>query len=90
MLQSHRGCNARGSVVPQRRSRWRCRISRTGDPATGDFSDAKDALKDVGEYTSSGGATPYVFGSGAPSPLLVIPLVKSDEVIVVKKGANSR
>jgi hypothetical protein len=49
----------------------------------------KDALKDVGKYTSSGGAAPYVYGPGAPSPLLIIPVAKPDEVIVTKKAAAS-
>jgi hypothetical protein len=49
-----------------------------------------DALKDVGEYISSGGAAPYLYGPGAPSPLLIIPVAKPDEVIVIKKAADSR
>ena len=50
----------------------------------------KDALKDVGGYTSSGGGAPYVYGPGAPSPLLIIPVAKPDEDIVIKKAADSK
>jgi hypothetical protein len=44
----------------------------------------KDALKDVGQYTSSG--APYALGSSSPSPLLVIPVAKPDEEIIIRKA----
>jgi hypothetical protein len=48
----------------------------------------KDALKDVGQDTSTG--TPYVRGPSSPSPLLIIPVVKADEEIVLRKAATSK
>jgi hypothetical protein len=48
----------------------------------------KDALKDVGQDTSSG--LPYVRGPVSLSPLLVIPVAKSDEEIIVRKTAPSK
>jgi hypothetical protein len=48
----------------------------------------QDALKDVGQDTSSG--TPYVRGPNSLSPLLVIPVAKSDEEIVLRKAAASK
>jgi hypothetical protein len=48
----------------------------------------KDALKDVGQDTSSG--LPYVRGPNSLSPLLVIPVAKSDEEIIVRKTAPSK
>jgi hypothetical protein len=45
----------------------------------------KDALKDVGQDTSSG--LPYVRGPNSPYPILVIPVAKSDEEIIVRKTA---
>jgi hypothetical protein len=48
----------------------------------------KDALKDVGQDTSSG--MPYVRGPSAPSPLLVIPVAKPDEQIAVRKAPTSK
>jgi hypothetical protein len=48
----------------------------------------KDALKDVGQDTSSG--APYVRGPSSPSPLLVIPVAKSDEEIIIRKAAASK
>src|SRR6266853_4471713 len=48
----------------------------------------KDALKDVGQDTSSGVA--YVRGPSSPSPLLVIPLAKPDEEIIIRKAARSK
>jgi len=48
----------------------------------------KDALKDVGQDTSSG--APYVRGPGSPSPLLVIPVAKPDEEIIIRTAAASK
>ena len=48
----------------------------------------KDALKDVGQDTSTG--TPYVRGPSSPSPLLIIPVAKADEEIVLRKAAASK
>jgi hypothetical protein len=48
----------------------------------------KDALKDVGQDTSSG--LPYVRGPNSLSPLLVIPVARSDEEIIVRKTAPSK
>jgi hypothetical protein len=47
----------------------------------------KDALKDVGRYTPSG--APYLFGPSSPSPLLIIPVAKPDEDIVIRKAPAS-
>ncbi|MGA2022038.1 MAG: hypothetical protein ABSH02_15715 [Candidatus Sulfotelmatobacter sp.] len=44
----------------------------------------KDALKDVGQDTSSG--MPYVRAPNSISPLLVIPVAKSDEKIIIRKA----
>jgi hypothetical protein len=44
----------------------------------------KDALKDVGQDTSSG--TPYVRAPNSISPLLVIPVAKSDEKLIIRKA----
>ena len=43
----------------------------------------KDALKDVGQDTSTG--MPYVRAPNSISPLLVIPVAKSDEKIIIRK-----
>jgi hypothetical protein len=40
MLQSKRRCDARRGVIAQGGSLGAVAFSRTGDPATGDFSDA--------------------------------------------------
>jgi hypothetical protein len=48
----------------------------------------KDALKDVGQDTLSG--APYVRGPSSPNPLLVIPVAKSDEEIIIRKSAASK
>jgi hypothetical protein len=48
----------------------------------------KDALKDVGQDTSSG--LPYVRGPNSPYPLLVIPVARADEEITVRKTAQRR
>ena len=48
----------------------------------------KDALKDVGQDTSSG--APYVRGPNSASPLLVIPVAKADEEIIIRKAAASK
>jgi len=48
----------------------------------------KDALKDEGQDTLSG--APYVRGSSSPSPLLVIPVAKPDEEIILRKSAASK
>ena len=48
----------------------------------------KDALKDVGQDTSSG--APYVRGPSSPSPLLVIPVAKADEEIIIRKATASK
>ncbi len=48
----------------------------------------KDALKDIGQDTSSG--APYVRGPRSPSPLLVIPVAKAGEEIVIKKAPASK
>jgi hypothetical protein len=42
----------------------------------------------VGQDTSSG--APYVRGPSSPSPLLVIPVAKSDEEIIIRKAAASK
>jgi len=44
----------------------------------------KDALKDVGQDTSTG--LPYVRAPNSVSPLLVIPLARSDEKIIIRKA----
>ena len=44
---------------------------------------AKSALKDVGQDTSTG--LPYVRAPDSVSPLLVIPVAKSDEKIIISK-----
>jgi hypothetical protein len=51
------------------------------------FAD-KDALKDVGQDTSSG--LPYIRGPIATSPLLIIPVAKSDEKIITGRSAPSK
>jgi hypothetical protein len=43
----------------------------------------KDALKDVGQDTSTG--LPYVRAPNSVSPLLVIPVARSDEKIIIRK-----
>ena len=48
----------------------------------------KDALKDVGQDTSTG--TPYVRAPDSISPLLVIPVAKSDEKIIVRKADTTK
>ena len=48
----------------------------------------KDALKDVGPNTSSG--VPYIYGPSSPSPLLIIPVAKPDEDIVIRKAPASK
>jgi hypothetical protein len=48
----------------------------------------KDALKDVGQDTSTG--TPYVRAPNSISPLLVIPVAKSDEKIIVRKAGATK
>jgi hypothetical protein len=48
----------------------------------------KDALKYIGQDTSSG--MPYVRGPGSPSPLLIIPVANSDEEIVVRRAPASK
>jgi hypothetical protein len=48
----------------------------------------RDALKDVGQDTLSG--APYVRGPSSPSPLLVIPVAKPDEEIIIRKSAASK
>jgi hypothetical protein len=48
MLQPKRCPNACGSVIAQGRSRRAVEFSRTGDPATSDFGDAK-VLKKFGD-----------------------------------------
>jgi hypothetical protein len=51
---------------------------------------SKDALKDVARYASGGTAAPYLYGPDAPSPLLIIPVTKPDEDIVVKKAFEAK
>jgi hypothetical protein len=48
----------------------------------------KDALKYVGQDTSSG--APYVRAPSSPSPLLVVPVAKPDEEIVIRRAAPSK
>jgi hypothetical protein len=48
----------------------------------------KDALKDVGQDTSSG--LPYVRGPNSPYPLLVIPVARSDEEIITRKATAAK
>jgi hypothetical protein len=48
----------------------------------------KDALKDVGQNTASG--FPYVRGPIAASPLLIIPVARSDEKLVTGKRPASK
>lgn len=48
----------------------------------------KDALKDVGQDTSTG--TPYVRAPNSFSPLLVIPVAKSDEQIIIRKVSTAK
>jgi hypothetical protein len=50
--------------------------------------DDKGALNDVGQNTSSG--MPYVRGRSSPSPLLIIPVAKPDEEIIVRKAAPGK
>ncbi len=48
-----------------------------------------NALKDVGQDTSSG--APYVRGPNSPSPLLVIPVAKAgEEIVIIKKVAAAK
>ena len=49
---------------------------------------AKDALKDVGQDTSTG--TPYVRAPNSISPLLVIPVAKPDEEIIIRKAVATK
>jgi hypothetical protein len=48
----------------------------------------KNALKDIGQDTSSG--FPYVRGPDSLSPLLIIPVAKPDEEIIIRKAAASK
>ncbi len=48
----------------------------------------KGLLQDVPRYTPSG--MPYVYGPGAPSPVLVMPIVRLDEDLVVKPRAGAK
>ena len=48
----------------------------------------KNALKDIGQDTSSG--FPYVREPDSLSPLLIIPVAKPDEEIIIRKAAASK
>jgi hypothetical protein len=48
--------------------------------------DDKDALKDVGQDTSSG--APYVSAPSSPAPL-AIAVAKAGEEIIIRKAASS-
>jgi hypothetical protein len=48
----------------------------------------KAILKDVGRYAPTG--MPYVYGPGSPSPLLVMPIVRLDQDIVVRPQAGAK
>lgn len=48
----------------------------------------KDALKDVGQHTSSG--APYVWGPSSRSPLLIVPVAKPKEGIIIRTAASSK